>query len=169
MSDQKDWKKEKQRLFLIVLIVYLLGAGIQYYYFCSESAVIKAFHKLTVEKYAETTWRSTKWLGIRSLVNPFDAWIFQEIISDVKPDVIIETGTFEGGGSLYLATILAQLNPDGKIITIDIEDQQQGAAKIPVYQKHVTFLLGSSTDEAVVEKIKNEIQDKKVLVRVPPA
>src|SRR5207247_1892617 len=27
------------------------------------------------------------WMGIRSLKNPCDAWIYQEIICDVKPDI----------------------------------------------------------------------------------
>ena len=58
-------------------------------------------------------------LGMRSIQNPADMWALQEIISEVAPDFIVETGTFHGGSALYLATVLKNVNPDGKVITID--------------------------------------------------
>src|SRR5262245_55559645 len=77
----------------------------------------------------------TKWLGIDTLQNPNDAWVHQEIIVDVKPDFIVETGTFKGGSTLLWAMILQQVNPKGRIITIDIEDYCQQARELPLWKE----------------------------------
>jgi cephalosporin hydroxylase len=41
------------------------------------------------------------------------------MLYDVKPDLIIETGTNSGGGSLYMAVLMEAINPECKIFTID--------------------------------------------------
>ena len=47
----------------------------------------------------------TRWLGTRTHKNPLDFWIYQEIINETRPDVIVETGTAYGGSAAYLASI----------------------------------------------------------------
>jgi cephalosporin hydroxylase len=49
------------------------------------------------------------WLGTQVLKNPFDLWIYQELLARTRPDVIIETGTFAGGSALYLAFLGVRL------------------------------------------------------------
>jgi len=39
-----------------------------------------------------------------------------------SPDFIVETGTFRGGSAALWAMVLQQINPEGRVITIDIED-----------------------------------------------
>lgn len=51
---------------------------------------------------------------------PFDYVIYQMIICEVKPDLIIEIGTNFGGSSLYMADLLSIVNPSGCIHTIDV-------------------------------------------------
>ena len=52
---------------------------------------ITRFHKLYYNSWGgEGTWKSMYWLGVPILKNPLDLWIFQEIIHNTKPDVIIE-------------------------------------------------------------------------------
>jgi len=41
-------------------------------------------------------YKKNHWLGIQTLQNPLDAWIIQEVIHEVRPDFIIEAGTFRG-------------------------------------------------------------------------
>jgi cephalosporin hydroxylase len=43
-----------------------------------------------------STWNNTFWRGVRTQKLPLDAWIFQEIIHETRPDVIVEAGTFQG-------------------------------------------------------------------------
>lgn len=58
--------------------------------------------------------------GIKALKSPFDYLIYQMLIFEIKPDLIIEIGTNEGGTALYLADLLNILN-HGIVHTIDIE------------------------------------------------
>ena len=53
---------------------------------------------------------------------------------------------------------------ESKVITVDIENACQEAATLPLWQQHVEFILGSSTDPEVVAKISAACQDKRVLV-----
>jgi cephalosporin hydroxylase len=65
--------------------------------------------------------RST-YFGVPALKNPNDFWIYQEIIYELKPDVIIEIGNHYGGGALALAH-LCDLLGKGKVIGIDISHE----------------------------------------------
>jgi len=104
-------------------------------------------------------------LGVRTQQSPTDAWIVQEIISEVKPDLMIETGTFKGGSAILWATILEQVNPEGRVLTIDIADQRTPRAKsLPISIRRVDFLLGSSADPAVVAEVRRRAEGKRVLV-----
>jgi cephalosporin hydroxylase len=128
------------------------------------------FKKEVVDLYHQAfynspnTWRVNKWLGILTEQNPNDVWITQEIIVETRPDFIIETGTLCGGSAALWSTILEQVNPEGRVITIDILDQAQQARKLPIVQKHVDFLHGSSTAIDIVDDVKNRVEGKKVLV-----
>ena len=118
----------------------------------------QAFHN------SPNTWRINKWLGILTEQNPNDVWITQEIIVETRPDFIIETGTLCGGSAALWSTILEQVNPEGRVITIDILDQAQEARKLPIVQKHVDFLHGSSTAADIIDDVRKRVEGKKVLV-----
>lgn len=66
--------------------------------------------------------------GIKAIRCPFDYVIYQMIICEVKPDLVIEIGTNIGGGALYLADLLDSLG-NGIVHTIDIIDQSNSAVK----------------------------------------
>ena len=58
---------------------------------------------------------------IKAIRCPFDYVIYQMIINEVKPDLVIEIGTNIGGGALYIADLL-DINRKGILHTIDIVD-----------------------------------------------
>lgn len=101
---------------------------------------------------------SSKWLGIKTFKSPSDAWIYQEIIYDIKPDIIIETGTLFGGGALFLASIL-ELIGKGQVITIDIDKDKN----YPRHQR-IKYLTGSSISEEIIQKVGELVGEKKVMV-----
>jgi cephalosporin hydroxylase len=118
----------------------------------TEKEVVDNFHKLYYYSYTfGKTWGKTSWLGVPAAKCPLDAWIYQEIIFETKPDVIIECGTANGGSALYLASVCEMLG-NGRVITIDIED-------IKGRPKHdrITYILGSSVASETVEKIRKMI------------
>ena len=64
--------------------------------------------------YASQVWKRTSWLGVPVLKHPCDLWTLQEILRDVRPRLVIETGTFMGGSALYVAGVLDGLG-EGRI------------------------------------------------------
>jgi cephalosporin hydroxylase len=112
----------------------------------------------------DNTWRKNSFLGIRTLQNPLDVWITFEIIHKVKPDVIVETGTLQGGSAALWAMFLEQVNPEGRVITIDIENESPKARKLPISRRRVDFLIGSSTAPEIVEEVRRRVAGKRVLV-----
>jgi len=60
------------------------------------------------------------WMGVTAAKCPTDMWAYQEIIYELEPDLIVETGTLRGGSTLFFAHML-DLIGNGKILSIDIE------------------------------------------------
>jgi cephalosporin hydroxylase len=138
-----------------------------------EQIVARRNIKMPLEKQKEIAglfhglniWENMWFLGIPIQKNPCDLWMMQQIIYETRPEVIIETGTFRGGSALYFAHALEAIPlTESKVITVDIEDACREAATLPLWQKHVEFILGSSTDPKVVEQIRRACHGKRVLV-----
>ena len=118
----------------------------------------KLYHQLDV-------WRDLRWLGVQTIKNPADAWMMQQIITEIRPDCIVETGTRRGGSALFFALILEGLQLDeAKVITIDVESLIEEVSRHPLFRKRVDFILGSSTDSAVVSAIAARVRGKKTVV-----
>lgn len=62
--------------------------------------------------------------GVKTAKCPFDYVIYQMLVLELKPDLIIEIGTNKGGSALYLADLL-NLTGKGVIHTIDILDEAE--------------------------------------------
>ncbi len=107
---------------------------------------------------------ANRWMGVQTLQNPFDVWVTQEILYQVKPDFVVECGTYKGGSALLWAMILQQINPNGRVITIDIKDQRPPRAKRGIARRKVDFLLGGSTDPKIVAEVTRRVRGKKVVV-----
>lgn len=80
--------------------------------------IIVQFHELWYNM-SDSTWGNMTWMGVPCFKNPMDMWIVQELITELRPTAIIETGTFQGGSALFYAHMTDLLNLDTIIITID--------------------------------------------------
>jgi cephalosporin hydroxylase len=83
-----------------------------------EEEVVAAFHRLYFEG-PEGQGRArhrTFWRGVQCLKCPLDPWAYQEILPEVKPDLVVETGTHKGGSALFLADML-ELAGRSEVIT----------------------------------------------------
>lgn len=115
---------------------------------------IERFHRLYYDDAERGgTWQATRWLGHPALKCPLDMWIYQEMVQEVRPDVIVETGTFLGGTALFLASI-CDLVGHGRVITIDTEPQ----AGVPSHEG-ITYLHGSSTSPEILDRVRGELGD----------
>ncbi|MFZ5433330.1 MAG: CmcI family methyltransferase [Calditrichota bacterium] len=117
-----------------------------------HQTVVDAFHELYYSRASENTWQNTRWLGVSAFKCPLDMWIYQEIIHEQQPDVIVECGTCLGGSALFLAS-LCDLMGTGRVITIDI-DPPDGKPE----HSRITYLQGSSTSPAILTQLGNLIK-----------
>jgi cephalosporin hydroxylase len=121
-----------------------------------ENPIVDQFHQLY---YNSHIWLNTFWRGVPVQKCPLDLWIYQEILHELQPDVIIECGTADGGSAYYLASICDLLGR-GRIISIDI-----GAHPARPQHPRVTYLTGSSVSEVIYQTVRNSIQPgEKVMV-----
>jgi cephalosporin hydroxylase len=83
----------------------------------------------------------TTYFGVPTLKNPMDAWIYQEIVFETKPDVIVEVGNRHGGSALYFAH-LCDILGRGRIIGLDLSHKD-----VPNHVKRhprITFIAGDA-------------------------
>jgi len=77
-------------------------------------------------KGIDTGHHNVTYKGVPAIKCPFDYVLYQMIVWEVKPDLIIEIGTNKGGSALYLADLL-ELNQKGEIHTIDLPGNKESA------------------------------------------
>jgi cephalosporin hydroxylase len=75
--------------------------------------------------------------GVPCIKCPFDYVLYQMIISEVKPDLIIEIGANNGGSAYYMADLLDAIGT-GEIHSIDIEDKVPEEVKL---HKRIKFFF----------------------------
>lgn len=119
--------------------------------------VVDDFHRLY---YESGTWQNTFWLGVPVWKCPLDLWIYQEMIFEKKPDVIIETGTAFGGSALFMASVCDMVGK-GEVLTIDIEAKPDRP-----HHERVEYLHGSSTAEEITEQVRRKVADNGAEVMV---
>lgn len=112
-----------------------------------EQRIADRFHELYYDKRVgpghHRIWEQTKWMGYPVLKTPADLWTYQEMLYEIKPDLVIETGTFASGTTLFLAHIMDLLGK-GSVVSIDIKE-------LPLRARHprISYINGSSADSAV--------------------
>lgn len=90
---------------------------------------------------------NTTWLGEPIWQNILDLWTTQEAIAEIKPALLIETGTNRGGSALFYAHLMDLLGT-GRVVTVDIVKLHE------LEHPRIDFLVGSSTDPAIVEQVR---------------
>src|SRR6266567_3475204 len=83
----------------------------------------------------------TSYFGVPTLKNPLDMWIYQEILFEVRPDVIVETGNYHGGSALALAHLCDALG-SGRVIGVDLN--HQAVPSIVRNHSRVTLIEGDA-------------------------
>ena len=118
----------------------------------NQTDITNLFH---VVNYNSLVWQRTTWFGHRIFKCPMDMWIYQEMLFELKPDFIIETGTLFGGSAWYYAHLFDIIGK-GKVITIDID-------KKPDQPQHprIEYINGSSVDMKIFNKVKKMISGAK--------
>lgn len=111
------------------------------------------------------------WLGRPIIQYPQDMVAMQEIIWQVKPNLIIETGIAHGGSLIFSASMLALLEvtgqiEQGRVLGIDIEIRPHNRQTIEAHPlaSKITMLEGSSIDPAIVTQATAFAQSAKTVL-----
>lgn len=99
----------------------------------------------------------TRWFGVKALKNPLDFWVYQEILFDQKPEVIIEIGN-NCGGSTYALAHMCDLLGAGRVIGIDIS--HAGVPEIVRKHPRISLIEGDACGMfATVKKLAAEARN----------
>lgn len=124
-----------------------------------------AFMQASVEpKYSY----NYSWMGRPVIQYPQDMIAMQEIIWEVKPDLIIETGIAHGGSIVFSASMLELIAAcdgvkGGEVLGIDIEirpHNRKAIEKHPMY-KRISMIEGSSIAPEVIAQVVDKAKGKK--------
>ncbi|MBI2048872.1 MAG: class I SAM-dependent methyltransferase [Candidatus Liptonbacteria bacterium] len=106
------------------------------------------------------------WLGMTIIQNPYDMILMQELIFDLRPDLIVETGIAHGGSLIYYASLMEMLGK-GRVIGVDIDIRSHNRCLIekhPMY-KRIEMIQGGSTDKELIARLKKKAKKyRKVMV-----
>ena len=113
-----------------------------------------------------------KWMGRPIIQYPQDIVAVQELIWDIKPDLIVETGVAHGGSAVFFASLL-ELNAlsggpkDAEVWCVEIDLRAHNREAIlahPMYPR-LRILDGSSLDEKIAQEVsKKALQCQRVMV-----
>jgi cephalosporin hydroxylase len=106
-----------------------------------------------------------RWMGRPIIQYPQDMIAMQEILWDVRPDLIVETGIAHGGSLVYYAS-LCELMGHGEVLGIDIDIRPHNRVAIEAHPmfKRIQLLQGSSSDPEIVSQVHAMAAGKRVLV-----
>ena len=114
------------------------------------------------EKYAYTF----SWMGRPIIQNPEDIVRTQEVIYQVKPDVIIEIGIAHGGGLIFYASLCKSMGL-GRVIGVDLEIRPHNRQAIENHKlfPYITLIEGNSIDLSIIQRVKSLVNPgEKVMV-----
>jgi len=102
------------------------------------------------------------WMGRPIIQFPQDMVAMQEIIWNLRPDVIVETGIAHGGSLVFYASIL-ELIGHGEVLGIDIDIREHNREAIEAHPmfKRISMIQGSSIDSTIVDQVRERVQGKK--------
>jgi cephalosporin hydroxylase len=117
----------------------------------------QVFHGLRKQTFSTTTW-----LGVPLVKTPNDMIVLQQILTETRPELVIETGVYLGGSALMFASLMDLLGIDGEVIAVDIDL----AAVRPKVTEHprIELIEGSSVAPEVVSRIRSAAQGKRTML-----
>jgi cephalosporin hydroxylase len=131
-----------------------------------NSALLSAAKDFNVASNKAQYSYNFSWMGRPIIQYPQDMIAMQEIIWEIKPDLIIETGIAHGGSLIYYASLL-ELIGKGEVLGIDIDIREHNRKEIETHPmfKRIKMIQGSSISNEVIEQVKKQVTGKrKVLV-----
>ncbi|AXE16422.1 cephalosporin hydroxylase [Runella rosea] len=128
-----------------------------------NKALTNAAYQFNVESNKAKYSYNFSWMGRPIIAYPQDMIAMQELIWEIKPDLIIEAGIAHGGSIIYYASLLELIGGDGLVLGIDIDIRQHNRDLIEAHPmiKRIQMIEGSSIEESTAEKVYEVAKTKK--------
>lgn len=120
-------------------------------------SIAEEYHKWY---YGNFVWNTTTWMGIKCLKSVSDMWNYQEILTELKPSLVVEFGSRFGGSALFFADVMRHTGQPFKVLSVDISHKDLDPA---ARQPDILFIESSSTVPAIaehIERLKGEYPGK---------
>jgi cephalosporin hydroxylase len=103
------------------------------------------------------------WMGRPIIQFPQDMIAMQEIIWQVKPDLIIETGIAHGGSLVYYAALLELNGGKGEVLGVDIDIREHNRREIEKHpmSRRIRMIQGSSVAPETVEQVRKAARGRR--------
>lgn len=144
---------------------------------------LQALSRIWIREISSHKWAyNFSWFGRPAIQFPSDAWVMQELIWQIKPDLIIETGIAHGGSLIFSASMLALLDmvdaieadetidpkiSQRKVLGIDVDIRAHNRAAIEAHPmaSRIQMIQGSSIAPEIIEQVKLFAKDfQRILV-----
>lgn len=144
---------------------------------------LQALSRIWIREISPHKWAyNFSWMGRPAIQFPNDAWAMQELIWNIRPDLIIETGIAHGGSLMFSASMLAMLDmcdaiesgqildpkvSSRKVLGIDIDIRAHNRAAIEAHPmaSRIQMIQGSSISAETIEQVRQVASNyKRVLV-----
>lgn len=104
-----------------------------------------------------------RWLGRPAIQFPQDLVAMQELIWDIRPEVIVETGIAHGGSIIFHASMLHLLGGKGEVIAVDIDIREHNRREIENHTMapRISLIQGSSIAPEIVAAVKAKVAGRK--------
>lgn len=131
----------------------------------NNAEVKKATDQFMLESLKSQYSYNFSWMGRPIIQYPQDMIAMQELIWDIKPDLIIETGIAHGGSLIYYASIM-ELVGKGEVLGIDIDIREHNRKQIEAHPmfKRISMIQGSAVDTTIIEQVKERAKGKKTVM-----
>ena len=133
---------------------------------------VQALSRIWVREIARHNYAyNFSWLGRPIIQFPQDIVAMQELLWDVKPDLVIETGIAHGGSLILSASLLAMLDycdavadgtslnprtPGRRVLGVDVDIRAHNRAAIEAHPMahRIQMIQGSSVAPAIVAQVR---------------
>jgi cephalosporin hydroxylase len=104
-----------------------------------------------------------RWLGRPIIQYPQDVFAMQELIWEIQPDAIVETGIARGGSLIFYASMLHLLDRGGIVVGVDVDIREHNRLEIESHRfaRYIQMIQGSAIDPAIVAQVRERIAGRK--------
>ena len=107
---------------------------------------------------ANEHWYRQSWLGVPIWQMPDDLMRLQQIVVEVQPTWIVETGTKFGGSAIFFASLLKLIGrQEGGVVTIDVTEYREASETLQTHP-HADLVRRAIIGDAASQEVADQVR-----------